>query len=541
MKEIFYELITEAANGQVIIDNEPWPCGFNTKINGQEFFDVRNLSTLVIKNEETFFKLLTEYITLELAYNRKFKVYTDPIRNQIKGIMMYLFVNATPEDFINPEELLKKRISFINDQTFHRYDNETRIKTNQPNIKKLNIKRTVQGLTMETPYKIEIAVSDDNDNISPLADISYGIFKEFNEIVCYIYSIMKPKDKKDINDEEKKYQKKINRYLYKLNDGVYEQESDEFKLYKEGKTDYYPENITDVTHSFVLATTIFISMLEKAGIRIIKVVPYLPLRYLSRSIAATNAATPERQQELIDRNNRIQDNATNKFLRTFRRVQYHMSSMMTIINEPYENDENMIIVLEKKQIALNNPILNDLHDTIMQYEIPQLEGSDIMLPSEELRKAIEETYNINLQQYAWSEEFKQEIMSIQLDPIYEKKAKTLDEIYQLGFNIGHCGLTSRYVAINYSTATLYYGNAKLLVGTEAAPNGEHAWTVINGHLIDTTLMLCIPIEEAINLGYIAEKDIAHDSARMLSEYDVFDNDFRKAEQQGPQFMHKKTN
>ena len=43
------------------------------------------------------------------------------------------------------------------------------------------------------------------------------------------------------------------------------------------------------------------------------------------------------------------------------------------------------------------------------------------------------------------------------------------------------------------------------------------------------------------LGYIAEKDIAHDSARMLSEYDVFDNDFRKAEQQGPQFIHKKTN
>jgi hypothetical protein len=38
MKEIFYELIKEASNGEVIIDNEPWPCGFNTRIfrNDQE-------------------------------------------------------------------------------------------------------------------------------------------------------------------------------------------------------------------------------------------------------------------------------------------------------------------------------------------------------------------------------------------------------------------------------------------------------------------------------------------------------------------------
>ena len=38
-------------------------------------------------------------------------------------------------------------------------------------------------------------------------------------------------------------------------------------------------------------------------------------------------------------------------------------------------------------------------------------------------------------------------------------------------------------------------------------------------------MLCIPITEIIKLGYITEKEIAHDSARMLSEYDRYDNDF----------------
>lgn len=148
-----------------------------------------------------------------------------------------------------------------------------------------------------------------------------------------------------------------------------------------------------------------------------------------------------------------------------------------------------------------------------------------MLPSEELRKEISQLYNINLEKFAWSEELKKQILSIKLDEDLETNAETLEEIYTLGYNIGHCGLTSRYIAKQFNEAKLFYGKAKLLVGTKSAPNGEHAWTTINNFLIDTTLMLCIPITEIIKLGYITEKEIAHDSARMLSEYDKYDNDF----------------
>lgn len=148
-----------------------------------------------------------------------------------------------------------------------------------------------------------------------------------------------------------------------------------------------------------------------------------------------------------------------------------------------------------------------------------------MLPSEELRKEISQLYNINLEKFAWSEELKKQILSIKLDEDLETNAETLEEIYTLGYNIGHCGLTSRYIAKQFNEAKLFYGKAKLLVGTKSAPNGEHAWTTINNFLIDTTLMLCIPITEIIKLGYITEKEIAHDSARMLSEYDRYDNDF----------------
>lgn len=160
-----------------------------------------------------------------------------------------------------------------------------------------------------------------------------------------------------------------------------------------------------------------------------------------------------------------------------------------------------------------------------------------MLPSEELRQSISETYNIDLNKYAWNEEFKKQVLSTKLDKELELHANTLEDIYQLGFNIGHCGLTSRYICIRFKEATLYYGNASLLVGTPNSPNGEHAWTVINEYLIDSTLMICIPLSEATNLGYIPQKQVASDSARMLSEYDLYDLEYEKQDNH----TYKKTN
>ena len=148
-----------------------------------------------------------------------------------------------------------------------------------------------------------------------------------------------------------------------------------------------------------------------------------------------------------------------------------------------------------------------------------------MLPSEELRNELAELYKINLNQYAWSEDFKQLIISTPLDKTLEKKADNLEEIYKPGFNIGNCGLTSRYIARHFDEAELYYGKATILIGTKNCKDGNHAWTVINNYLIDSTLMLCIPINEIKQLGYIPEKQIEHNCARILSEFNIFDNEF----------------
>jgi len=148
-----------------------------------------------------------------------------------------------------------------------------------------------------------------------------------------------------------------------------------------------------------------------------------------------------------------------------------------------------------------------------------------MLPSEELRLQISNKYNINLEQFAWGEEFKRQIFSIPLDKLLETNADSLEEIFICGFNIGHCGLSSRYIARKFNDATLYYGKTPLLIGTKNSPYGEHAWTIIDNNIIDTTLMISIPANIAKNLGYTAEKEIAPISARILSEYDCYNMEF----------------
>ena len=148
-----------------------------------------------------------------------------------------------------------------------------------------------------------------------------------------------------------------------------------------------------------------------------------------------------------------------------------------------------------------------------------------MLPSEKLRKEISKKYKIDLERYAWPEQLKKMIFSIELDDHLEENATTLEEIYEKGYNIGHCGLTSRYIARKFEEANMYFGKAQLLVGTKNSPNGEHAWTIIEGFLVDSTLMLLIPVTEAVQLGYSFEKKLAYQSARTLSEYDIYDLEY----------------
>lgn len=360
MREIFYELINEAKDARVVIDGDEWPIGFNTNIKGRYMGNERNLSTLVINNEEEFFRYLEIYINKELKLNRKHLSFVDDKdKAHTKSIMTYLFANMSTEDFLNPVACLRKRIGFLEDTTFSLFDELFAF--NAIPGAKLRVKQEMQSIYMETPYIIDMSICF-NGQETKLPYISYGICEEDGKKVCYIYSIMNHKVNNKSLEENQELTKKVHRLLYKLNKGVYENESQEYKDYKEGKSDYYPENISDVTPSFVFAAVTFLTILQSKGIETIKVVPYLPIRYLSRGIAASNANSEEVRKQREERNKQIQTNATDKFIRTFRRAAYHMKGL-EIVSYPYELDECLNMELHDRKI--NNKLLQDVSENIM--------------------------------------------------------------------------------------------------------------------------------------------------------------------------------
>lgn len=364
MRGIFYELIIEAGIGKVIIDDDDWPIAFNTIIEGpnnkREIIRENNISTLRIRNEDIFYSLLENYITLELEKNRMtHKFYKNQYKNKIKWLMAYLFINATEEDFLNPEELIKRKIDFLKDDTLKDLNNGLNIPLgNSFQNSFLRVQNMVANTSMETPYKVDLSlVKDDKKEVEvKLPSIYYGI----SNGICYIYSMLTPKEEKK-SISQMMYKKKINRMLYKVNEKV-EKEQDLID-YENGIGEYPEDNIIDVTHSFVLALEAFLTILQKKNIHTVKVVPYLPIRYLSREIAALNKKDQEKIEELQKRNETIQYNLTNKFIRTVRRVA-HQDQNIDIISYPYEFDEFLTLELSPKEKEIENTMLKETVEKI---------------------------------------------------------------------------------------------------------------------------------------------------------------------------------
>ncbi len=370
MKDIFYELAREAVNGAVVIDGEVWPIAFNTIIGNDRYTNDSNLATLIIDNQNEFFSLLEKYIYLTIESGRKTGFFIeDKERNRFKQIMAYLFVNATVEDFNNPCELLRKNIAFIEDKTLGYLKDGLEIPLDEYfTNSSLIVKEEDQSIYMETPKKIVLTMKNNEGKRCLIAEISYGIREINGEKECIIYSIMSPgiHGKKQIDED---YAKKINRSLFKLNAGVLDNESQEYRDYKDGLSDYYPENISDVSPSQVLAMTTFLSILQREGIHNITVESYLPVRYMSRAIAADKTEDQEVRKEREERNDAIQRNATDKFIRLFRRIMYHMEDLKLFALLDQVPSLGMMLKLGDKEKEINNPILQEINNQILVTEM----------------------------------------------------------------------------------------------------------------------------------------------------------------------------
>ncbi len=276
----------------------------------------------------------------------------------LRNALTQVWFNANEYDFANPEQFLDQSIRILRDESFDNCAEQADL-GNIESMRKSNlvVQRVPQSGSNESPFMLNVELHLEDGTVrADLPSIRYAVETgEDGEKTVYIYAIQKQKD--EYGDEEsQKLQKKINRQLFKLNKGVLDAESGEFKEYHKKRkareledNEEYPENISDVSLSAVFSLVTFIALLRKEGIKKIKAPAFLPLRWQAHERLG------KKEQE------RIQENMSDKFMRTFRRVVHHLQSV-EIVSYPEDGygDGYLEMRLTDNSLGSNNQILNQI-------------------------------------------------------------------------------------------------------------------------------------------------------------------------------------
>lgn len=376
IEEIFFsQVLPNLKNGSIEIPI------YNTNSNGDIFtfnvfvdaYDETSPYYLCIQDKEKLVNSLYEYMQIMLSNDSS--INKQNIYDKIKYYLTLVWVNATYEDLRNPVQFIQKYIDFNNNPLF---EDEF---TYASNIEFLNdadidviIKR--EPANMETPYSFNAQINlfeNGKENNYYLPSICYGISGD----ICYIYSIQNS----GMFASNSEFEKKIKRLLYKMNENVSSHESEDFKEYKrlekQGNNmedEFYPENISDVSVSAILALTVFMDSLNDMGIKNIKVVPFLPIRYKNRKSEYEKKyqlklkqlkvdEIKELKQNLEEKRLLIQSNLTNKFIRDFMRLKHHFNGI-GILSYPMEVDEYLSININNMECHNNKLIENILSNKV---------------------------------------------------------------------------------------------------------------------------------------------------------------------------------
>lgn len=376
IEEIFFnQVLPNLKNGSIEIPI------YNTNSNGDIFtfnvlvdaYDETSPYYLCIQDKEKLVNSLYEYMKIMLSNDSS--INKQNIYDKIKYYLTLLWVNATYEDLRNPVRFIQKYIDFNNNPLF---EDEF---TYASNIESLNdadidviIKR--EPANMETPYSFNAQINlfdNGKENNYYLPSICYGVSGD----ICYIYSIQNS----GMFASNPGFEKKIKRLLYKMNENVSSHESEDFKEYKrlekQGNNmedEFYPENISDVSVSAILALTVFMDSLNDMDIKNIKVVPFLPIRYKNRKSEYEKKyqlklkqlkvdEIKELKQNLEEKRLLIQSNLTNKFIRDFMRLKHHFNGI-GILSYPMEVDEYLSININNMECHNNKLIENILSNKV---------------------------------------------------------------------------------------------------------------------------------------------------------------------------------
>lgn len=366
---IFYNKIIKEARNNSPVDVNGWKffVDFDTLVEKEMNTQANNDIVLTIKDKRTFDNVLTDYTVAMINHLEKYQklhgidaVYHDGnLEKMIESALVNVWFNATEEDFKDPVNFLRIRKDFLEDDlSIIKYN----IKYKSSNIALLNsnhIEATIDiqnPSAHETPFVFKSRICNDNNETYQLPNISYGI----SNGKCYIYAIQGDKP-----SELNTYHKKVNRLLYRAN--------------KNFNFDYEEENIKDVSSSQLFSLTIFLKMLEQNNINELIVKNNFPIRYNAKEkllIQKINKLKEKLESsseydknirietnKMIEDNDLLYQNIINKYLRIFRRIEYHFSNV-NITSFPYELDNNMHIKLTEYNDFSNDHILNSVYENM---------------------------------------------------------------------------------------------------------------------------------------------------------------------------------
>lgn len=329
INKAFNELKTEARLGEVkyLLNDDVMKARIQFNIVDNIIF--KEMPNLYIKNNNNFNKLLNKYTYLALNFYNLEENYEN-----IKKVLTFLFVNITDNEMNNIDEYLIKYINFYEDNILKNIYGEKN--TTLGNLKYEVLK---QSFHQETPYCFKAYFDNENSKYA-LPRISFGISND----ICYIYAIQN-KDKKINTDAN--YNFEVQKKLKTINSGI--------------------SKYRNVTPSFVVALSLFISVLNENNITKIKVVTPLPIRQKNREVSSQMKIkfySMKADISLEDIENfkkdieekRLNDekNSTFKFINCFNRLKLHFDNIFL------NNDLNEGITLQVIDMITKNEFLKEI-------------------------------------------------------------------------------------------------------------------------------------------------------------------------------------
>lgn len=352
--DIFYENIIKEASKGKINSHFCYNIIFSTflkeegiKYEASSKFEDVMIPTVYIKRKKDFDELLVKYVEkcLDFYDDSNFveevssgRLYDEVDRiSKEKTILAFLFANAVFEDFSDPISFLRKRINFFENTEPCKYD------LGYSNIleSQLEVEISKDKLNNETPYKFTACCISRDGEKYELPELKFGV----SDGRAYVYAIQ------NANKVDTSFAKKINRKLYKIGEG-FSKEEDNYEIYEEG-------NLNDVTPSFVLVANLFVSYMNKVGVNDFSLSSFLLERWNAKVIS--NKVKDEMgirsYEESYAEQLKIQANLTEKFLRTFLRLDHHCDNL-SITSYPMEQTSYLCLTNDGI-IRGNNSLLNE--------------------------------------------------------------------------------------------------------------------------------------------------------------------------------------